>query len=229
MELQDEIKAVLKTEATKKQWRDNHASPEFKAAEALGKKVNSPLNRSRNCSCIEDLFIVLKILTRNNNKLKSLEMNKTHKFRLKENQVLQLFGRDPLTNDNLTDEIAIALIQENSKNIANFEHYPENWESLCKIKSSKAPAAKTSEEPKADASEDAKTAEDADASNAAEDAGNAPEEAEDRESELMKAGKENPEVLRQLADALFESGKAPKKAHNRAGVPKLVKYILDNE
>jgi len=220
MDLEQEIKTVLGYEKSKKQWRNEHSSKEFKAAAALGVKINSPLNRSRNCNCIEDLFIVMKILTRNNNKLKSLEMKKDSKFRIKGNKMIMVHGHTPLTNDNLTDEAALALLKTHPRTIGQFEEYPKDWEKLAGVKKKKAAVAI---EVEADVKVVNKTPE---ATKEASEAVSEETGTQTREEELNEA---EVTVLRALADALFNNNKAEKKAHFKAGKEKLVAYILENE
>jgi len=196
-----EVRSVLRLENSRHTWKNKFESPEFKRAASVGERVGSPLNRSINCGCIDDLFIVLKLIDRNYKSQNNKVMTKECKFRIKNDGMIQLHGFDPITNDNLTDEVAVELLKRNEKHISNFDIFPSNWEDLVEVKQPVKAVEKVEEK-----------------------VGEVVELT--REQELLQSDKE---VLRQLADSLFEAGKADKKAHLRFGVEKLVAYILDNE
>lgn len=203
MDLEKEIETVLSYESTSVVWKNDYLSKEYKAAEAIGRKVKSPLNRKRNCSCINDLFIVLKLLTRNTNKLKSLKMSKELKFQIKEGKMITIHGHLPLTNDNLTNEKAIAILTSHPACISEFDKYPENWKKLTGKKE-----ANVVEVPKVVVDEVKEE-----------------EVKQTREEELNAL---DVTVLRQLAEATAKV-KDIKKPHFKTGSKKLVQFILDNE
>ena len=220
-ELLDKIKTVLSFENSRSNWKNKFESKEFKAASALGEIVGSPLNRSLNCGCIDDLFIVLKLIIKQH-KLKPTEMNKEQsKFRIKNDGMIMVHGIAPITNANLTDEKAIELLKVNIKHISNFDIFPENWNDLIEDKvATKSKKVKTKEvvvEPTKEEVVDAEVSEEKVADVNKE---------QTREEELLGADKG---VLKVLAESLFEAGKAPKKPHHKAGVDKLVAYILEYE
>lgn len=202
-----EVRSVLRLENSRDTWKNKFESPEFKRAASVGERVGSPLNRSVNCGCIDDLFIVLKLIDRNYKSQKNKVMTKECKFRIKNDGMIQLHGFDPITNDNLTDEVAIELLKRNEKHISNFDIFPSNWEDLIEVEQPKKVKEPVKEVEKVE-----------------EKIGEVVELT--REQELLQADKE---VLRQLADSLFEAGKADKKANLRFGVEKLVAYIIENE
>lgn len=249
--LLNEIHTVLSYESSRSSWKNKFESKEFKAAAAIGEKVGSPLNRSLNCGCIDDLFIVLKLIIKQNKK--PLEnMNKEQsKFRIKNDGMIQCHGIEPITNDNLTDEKAVELLKKNKKHISNFDVYPKDWESMIsegtkkKAAPKKGKAKKEKEESTEDAplknqdgeeiaaadevpssSNDEVTEEEQDVLEKIEEAEVEESKEQTREEELLAADKP---VLKALANSLFEAGKAPKKPHHNAGVEKLVEFIMEYE
>jgi hypothetical protein len=132
MNLKNQIKIVLSYEKTKSDWRHKHLSDEFIAASNLAKIVlGMPLNKSRNCECIEDLFFYLKRLTdiKINQIQTRMENQENAQFTLIKGKVLVSF-HGTISKENLTDEKAIALIKRNPKNISHFKKFPKDWENL---------------------------------------------------------------------------------------------------
>lgn len=106
MDLENLLDEVLSYEATEKNWGKIHNSKEFIAASKLARGLNHSLTSG--CSdCLNDLFMMAKILKRDKNKLliKQEVMNST--YELYPNKVLSFpkLGIH-ITNANLTDEIA---------------------------------------------------------------------------------------------------------------------------
>ncbi len=126
MTLKDEIKLVLSYEYSKSKWRNKHSSEEFILACKVGSAVGSPINRSRNCGCIEDLFMVLKIMSKEKVKLKQTQMGS--KFKLKEG-VCPFWGKRHmhLTNANLTDKLAKEFLKDYPTLISIFETVPKDF------------------------------------------------------------------------------------------------------
>lgn len=124
------IKQVLSYESTKAKWRNDHGSVEFKEASKLASVImGEPLQRKKNCGCVEDLFYMLKNMTDNNIKLK--EKNMESQFKIKKGVMIMNHKlSDPITFDNLTDERALELLKINPKSISLFSEFPENWEEL---------------------------------------------------------------------------------------------------
>jgi hypothetical protein len=130
MKIKEEIKIVLGFESTKGTWRNKHTSKEFLRAEKLSKLVGEPLNRSANCSCIERFFIVLKILQRNNERIKLKQLQMKSNFELIEGKMIGI-GGGHVTNANLTDEKAIEILTKYPAHIVTFKTVPANWKELC--------------------------------------------------------------------------------------------------
>lgn len=214
-----EVNEVLKLENSRNTWKNKFESPEFKRAAGIGEKVGSPLNRSINCGCIDDLFVVLKLINRKYKSQKPNTMEKRNcKFRIKNDGMIQVHGIEPITNDNLTDEKAVELLQRNEKHISNFDIYPDNWKELIGGEVEKPKKAiKTEKVVVTEEEIDEVVTEE-------------PTELT-REQELLAVGAEEggKDVLKQLCASLVEADKAPKKPHHNAGIEKLVEFILKYE
>lgn len=132
MNLKNKIKNVLLSERTKKIWRDDFNSTEYKQASELNKILfGIPLNQMKGCQCVDDLFALIKHKYNNeeniNLKIKQME----NKFRLKKDVLIMSHQLgDPISNNNLTDEMAIRILKLSRKNIDRFEVYPSNWAEL---------------------------------------------------------------------------------------------------
>lgn len=126
MDLEKAIDELLSYEATKQDWRNIHNSKEFKLATKIGNAVGSPLNRSLNCGCIEDLFIVCKLLKRDKLKIEFKQKVMESKYELFPNKVLSFpkLGIH-LTNANLTDEIAKDYLSTYPAAVVHFKKVPE--------------------------------------------------------------------------------------------------------
>lgn len=208
MNLEKEINVVLSYEGTKSKWRNNHSSDEWKMANRVGKVVGSPLNRSRNCQCVEDLYIVLKLLTRDKTKVKLKQQQIMSKFKLKPGKVLMLHGfTDVITTESLTDEVAIELLTKYPAMRGEFEECPDNWKALCEKGLPATPAPET--------------------------VGPGPDKGGDqgggdgktREEILLET---DVAVLRKLADDIATK-KDIAKANRMCKAKGLTKYILENE
>lgn len=126
MDLEKAIDELLSYEATKEKWRNIHNSKEFKLAAKIGKAVGSPLNKSLNCGCVEDLFIVCKLLKRDKLKIEFKQKVMESKYELYPNKVLSFpkLGIH-LTNANLTDEIAKDYLSTYPAAKVHFKRLPE--------------------------------------------------------------------------------------------------------
>jgi len=126
MDLEKAIDELLSYEATKQDWRNIHNSKEFKLATKVGNAVGSPLNRSLNCGCIEDLFIVCKLLKRDKLKIEFKQKVMESKYELYPNKVLSFPKMGiHLTNANLTDEIAKDYLSTYPAAKVHFKRLPE--------------------------------------------------------------------------------------------------------
>ena len=128
MDLKKQIKVVLSYEGSKAQWRNNHGSKEWRSANKVASVVmQQGLLRSKNCGCLEDLFIMLKSL--NNNKINQKQQQMENQFKLAEGKMIHLDGTF-YTNSNLTDEKAIEIIKRFPSHSKTFSEKPSDWEDV---------------------------------------------------------------------------------------------------
>lgn len=122
------IQRVKGYEKTKKTWRTKYKSAEFIEASGLNFALfGMGLNQSPNCQCIEDLFFYINHLTDEKLTQKTANMNRS--FNLKAGVVLALHGFNQMvTNDNLTDELALKILKKYPSHIVSFNDFPEDWE-----------------------------------------------------------------------------------------------------
>ena len=131
MNLKEQIELLRTYEGTKKEWRNVHTSKEWILANQVASVVMSePLNRSRNCGCLDDLFIMLKTISKTKIELKMEQSN--NKFKLKPGILLFLDGTH-YSNANITDKKSIEILQRFPVKINSFETYPNDWEKLTKV------------------------------------------------------------------------------------------------
>ncbi len=131
MELKLLIKEVKATKPTSSVWKNKFDSLEYKQASKLNSILfGMPLNRVKNCSCVNDLFMYISNL--NENKINKIKETMESKFKLKESVgVILLHGINmELSNANMTDEKALTLLKKYPIHIKSFEAYPQNWEEL---------------------------------------------------------------------------------------------------
>lgn len=126
----ERIKYVLSLEKSKGQWRKKFGSKEFMAASALNQELfGIPLNKSRKCQCIEDMFFLLNRM--DTAKLNQINTIKMSRFKLKKGKVIMVHGlTTALTSANMTDEKAIELLKKHKGHIKNFESFPPDWEQI---------------------------------------------------------------------------------------------------
>ena len=128
MELKDKILKILSLEGSKSQWRNNHGSHQWILANEVALIVmGERLNKAKNCGCLNDLFIMLKSLSTEKIKLKTIHMN--NKFKLRETALIFIAGSH-YSSKNITDEKSIEILTKFPAKIADFISYPENWEEL---------------------------------------------------------------------------------------------------
>jgi len=128
MDLKSKIELLLSFEVNKKTWRNVHDSEEWILANEVAFVVMSQeLNRSKNCGCLEDLFIMLKNISKSKIELKEKQME--NKFKLKGNVLLFVNGTH-YSNANITDEKSIEILKKFPTKIKDFETYPSDWKEL---------------------------------------------------------------------------------------------------
>lgn len=127
--MKERINEVLFLEKTKKVWRKNRDSKEFKLANSLNYHFFGTHLKTGKCSCIEDLFYFLnnisdEIINQKNKKNMS-------KFKLKEGVLIALHNiSHQVTNDNLTDEIALDILTKYPAHKVSFAVLPDNIDEL---------------------------------------------------------------------------------------------------
>jgi len=123
MTIKDKIDKVLENEPKKNIWRGDYLSEEWNLASELNKILfDIPLNQSRNCHCIEDLYFMLKnpkVIIKIKNKMEQL-------FKLRKDTVLTSFDFNTIT-ENSSDAECIAALKKYPALIKHFSKYPENY------------------------------------------------------------------------------------------------------
>jgi hypothetical protein len=128
MDLKEQIILLQSYESSKKVWRNIHTSSEWILADKVASLVMSQgLNKSKNCGCLDDLFYMLKTISKSKIELKQLQME--NKFKLKPGILLFLDGTH-YSNANITDKKSIEILKRFPVKIKDFETYPEDWEKL---------------------------------------------------------------------------------------------------
>jgi hypothetical protein len=122
-----DIEKILSFEVTKSKWRNQYNSEEFTTCSSLNKKLfGIDFNRSENCHCIEDFFLMFKYYLQNNKLEKIMEK----KFILKKGIMLQNHNfPSPITRMS-SDEDCIKLLRINKNYAKQFEILPTDWEKL---------------------------------------------------------------------------------------------------
>jgi len=205
--LDKEIKVVLSYEASRSKWRNNQASKEWKQANKVSIAVmGEGLQRKTNCGCIDDLFYMLKTLSKERINQKQTQMS--NKFKLIDGKMIHHAGTH-YTNANLTDEKAVEILTKFPSHIRTFATYPENWKEL-----TGKPAANVNEDEFNGLIPTGK----GDSSNVDAPTG--------REAELLKM--EQPDLLILAKNIAAENDELSNPRHN-TGVVKLTAFILENE
>jgi len=123
MNIKSQIDTLLKNEATKNVWRGDYLSEEWILASELNKILfDIPLNQSRTCNCIEDLYFMIKapkIEIKIKNKMEKL-------FKLRKDTVLTSFDFNAITETS-SDAECISALKKYPSLIKHFEVYPENY------------------------------------------------------------------------------------------------------
>jgi hypothetical protein len=146
-ELFERVKA---SQSSLKDWRNVHTSTEWKEASKVNEILNGiPLNRSRNCECIEDLFFQLNRVNIN----QIIHMKQEQKFNLPKGTVITLHGCQVIT-ENSTDEQMMNLLKLSPAHIVKFTKYPDNWKELVGGKAKPKAAAPSDDTPQAPAPKD---------------------------------------------------------------------------
>lgn len=127
MTIQEKVYRALQYEQTVHEWRRDYNSEEWRFCSALNIELyGKPFNRSINCECIDDFFLLLNF----QNKQKRFKVMSEKKFHLKPGIVIQ--GQDfpnGVTSAS-SDQECILLLSKNKKNAKHFEKLPSDWEEI---------------------------------------------------------------------------------------------------
>lgn len=127
MTIQEKVYRALQYEQTVREWRRDYNSEEWRFCSALNIELyGKPFNRSINCECIDDFFLLLNF----QNKQKRFKVMSEKKFHLKPGIVIQ--GQDfpnGVTSAS-SDQECILLLSKNKKNAKHFEKLPSDWEEI---------------------------------------------------------------------------------------------------
>lgn len=127
MTIQEKVDRALQYEQTVQEWRRDYNSEEWRFCSALNIELyGKPFNRSINCECIDDFFLLLNF----QNKQKRFKVMSEKKFHLKPGIVIQ--GQDfpnGVTSAS-SDQECILLLSKNKKNAKHFEKLPSDWEKI---------------------------------------------------------------------------------------------------
>lgn len=127
MTIQEKVDRALQYELTVHEWRRDYNSEEWRFCSALNIELyGKPFNRSINCECIDDFFLLLNF----QNKQKRFKVMSEKKFHLKPGIVIQ--GQDfpnGVTSAS-SDQDCILLLSKNKKNAKHFEKLPSDWEKI---------------------------------------------------------------------------------------------------
>lgn len=125
--MQEKVDRALQYEQTVHEWRRDYNSEEWRFCSALNIELyGKPFNRSINCECIDDFFLLLNF----QNKQKRFKVMSEKKFHLKPGIVIQ--GQDfpnGVTSAS-SDQECILLLSKNKKNAKQFETLPSDWEEI---------------------------------------------------------------------------------------------------
>lgn len=226
MNLTEQIKTVLSYKSTVNDWKNNHLSIEWLAANEVSKIVmKEPLRKSRNCGCVDDLFIMLHSMTKENINIKQNSMNS--EFKLEKDGMLMMHGVDILTNNNLTDEKALKLLSTHPKAIKRFATKPSDWKKKVAAYVAKAEAAakKKADKEVFDEGDEVKENNPPSAAAPVVDEAKAPDSTPTREEELSAMDLDS---LKALA-VKTAADKGAKKPHHALGAEKLVAFITELE
>ena len=119
------LNKVIASEATKERWRHSFNSEEFKNASRVNMELfGIPLNRSKKCQCIEDLFFSLK----NPKIINRLMSQQDQKFKIKDDKHISL--HIGVFTAKSSDDQIIKLLKKHPEHVVNLERCPDNWKEI---------------------------------------------------------------------------------------------------
>ena len=115
---------VRDSESTKNIWRDKFNSEEWKNANKLNILLYGiSLNQKPKCSCLEDLFFMLK--SKNINQKYNDKMEQ--KFKIKKGKLVSSFKFGFHLSEQSNDEQIIEALRLDPSLIVYFDEFPEDW------------------------------------------------------------------------------------------------------
>ena len=115
---------VKQSEKTKNIWRDKYNSIEWKNANKLNILLYGiSLNQKPKCSCLEDLFFMLK----SNNINQKFKDKMEQKFKIKKGKLVSSFKFGFHLSEQSNDEQIKEALKLDPNLIVYFDSYPEDW------------------------------------------------------------------------------------------------------
>ena len=115
---------VKQSEKTKNIWREDYNSTEWKNANKLNILLyGMSLNQKPKCSCLEDLFFMLK----SNNINQKFKDKMEQKFKIKKGKLVSSFKFGFHLSEQSNDEQIMEALRLDPNLIVYFDSYPENW------------------------------------------------------------------------------------------------------
>ena len=115
---------VKQSEKTKNIWREDYNSKEWKNANKLNILLYGiSLNQKPKCSCLEDLFFMLK----SNNIKQKFKDKMEQKFKIKKGKLVSSFKFGFHLSEQSNDEQIMEALRLDPNLIVYFDSYPEDW------------------------------------------------------------------------------------------------------
>jgi len=115
---------VKQSEKTKNIWREDYNSKEWINANKLNILLyGMSLNQKPKCSCLEDLFFMLK----SNNINQKFKDKMEQKFKIKKGKLVSSFKFGFHLSEQSNDEQIIEALRLDPNLIVYFDSYPEDW------------------------------------------------------------------------------------------------------
>ena len=115
---------VKQSEKTKNIWREDYNSTEWKNANKLNILLyGMSLNQKPKCSCLEDLFFMLK----SNNINQKFKDKMEQKFKIKKGKLVSSFKFGFHLSEQSNDYQIMEALRLDPNLIVYFDSYPEDW------------------------------------------------------------------------------------------------------
>lgn len=115
---------VKQSEKSKNIWREDYNSEEWKNANKLNILLYGiSLNQKPKCSCLEDLFFMLK----SNNINQKFKDKMEQKFKIKKGKLVSSFKFGFHLSEQSNDEQIMEALRLDPNLIVYFDSYPEDW------------------------------------------------------------------------------------------------------